>query len=318
MEFSFITLGTASALPTANRYPSAHVLSVHERLFLIDCGEGTQMQMRKAGIPFSKIDSIFISHLHGDHIFGLFGLLSTIALNGRTNTLNIFAPEQFSKILSFFLEQFGEGMKYEIIHNVVKCKEPLLVHTSKQVDVYAFPLLHRVETYGYLFKEKEPNRNVHKHLIEPYKLTLYEIARLKEGQDIVRTVVEDDLEYEQVLHSEEFTYMPYQARSFAYCSDTAPFKRIYGWINGVDLIYHEATYAAELAADAKKRFHSTTEDAANCAKESNAKELVIGHFSSRYKDLQPLLLEAQAIFPNTKLAKEGTKFEIPLVKTPNK
>ncbi len=314
MEFSLTTLGTASALPTANRYPSAHVLSVHERLFLIDCGEGTQMQMRKAGIPFSKIDSIFISHLHGDHIFGLFGLLSTIALNGRTNTLNIFAPENFSKILSFFLEQFGEGIKYEIVHKVVKCSEPQLIFTTKQVDVYSFPLLHRVETYGYLFKEREPSRNVHKHLIEPYNLSLYEIARLKEGEDVIRTVVEGDLEYPQVLYSNEFTYFPYKARSFAYCSDTAAFKRVYGWIKGVDLLYHEATYAAELAADAKKRFHSTTTDAATCAKEAEAKELIIGHFSSRYKDLEVLLAQAKEVFPNTKLAKEGTKFEIPFVK----
>ncbi len=313
MEFSLTTLGTASALPTANRYPSAHVLTVHERLFLIDCGEGAQMQMRKAGIPFSRIDNIFISHLHGDHIFGLFGFLSTLAMSGRRSPLYIYAPSAFDKILSFFLEQFGEGIQYGIIHNPVKCKEPLLIYDSKQVEVYAFPLVHRGETYGYLFKEKTPQRNIYKHLIEPYDLSLYEIARLKEGKDIER-LLDEQSDAKITLKSEEFTYRPYKPRSFAYCSDTMSFKRLFGWIKGVDLLYHEATYGSELEALARTTFHSTARDAALCAKESGAGKLIISHFSSRYKDLNILLSEAENIFPDTYLAKEGTKFEVPLEK----
>lgn len=313
MEFSLTTLGTASALPTANRYPSAHVLTVHERLFLIDCGEGAQMQMRKAGIPFSKIDNIFISHLHGDHLFGIFGFLSTLAMGGRQTPLYIYAPDGFSKILAFFMAQFGEGIKYEIIHQPVKCKEPVLIYESKQVDVYAFPLVHRGETYGYLFKEKMPRRNVHKHLIEPYNLSLYEIARLKEGTSVER-ILDEGSGTTCTLAPEEFTYLPYQPRSFAYCSDTAPFKRVYNWIKGVDLLYHEATYANDLKDLAKTTFHSTTYDAAVCAREAQAGKLIISHFSSRYKTPDPLLVEARELFPETYLAKEGTKFDIPLQK----
>lgn len=313
MEFSLTTLGTASALPTANRYPSAHVLTVHGRLFLIDCGEGAQMQLRKAGIPFSKIDNIFISHLHGDHLFGIFGFLSTLAMGGRQVPFYIYAPQAFGKVLSFFMEQFGEGIKYEIIHRTVTCKEPTLIYDSKQVEVYAFPLVHRGETYGYLFKEKTPARNLHKYLIEPYNLSLYEIARLKEGSDIER-ILDAETGTACLLTADEFTYMPYKPRSFAYCSDTAPFKRLYNWIKGVDLLYHEATYGIELRSLAKTTLHSTTHDAALCAKEAGAGKLLISHFSSRYKNPDSLLLEAREIFPESYLAKEGTKFDIPLLK----
>lgn len=319
MEFSFLTMGTASALPTANRYPSAHILTVRERLFLIDCGEGAQMQMRKFGISFAKIDDIFISHLHGDHLFGLFGLLSTMAMSGRTGDLRIYAPGGFEKILSFFMEQFGEGIKYNIIFNPIKCKEPVQIYDSRQLEVFAFPLVHRGETYGFLFKEKAPQMNVHKHLIGPYKLSLYEIARLKEGSDVVRkaTFKDDDgskVEYEETLKNEEFTYLPYKPRSFAYCTDTLPFKRLAGWIKGADMVYHDSTYTKEYEELAKTTFHSTSSAAACCAKEAGAKKLVLGHYSSRYKSLETMLEEAKEVFPATELAMEGMKFEIELDK----
>ena len=309
-----MTLGTASALPTANRYPSAHILTVRERLFLIDCGEGAQMQMRKAGISLGKIDNIFISHLHGDHVFGLFGLLSTLAMMGRANPLYIHAPYQLDPVLKFFKEQFGEGLKYEIVHVPVRCKEIEMVLDLKTLEVYAFPLEHRGETYGYLFREKTPARNVHKHLIEPYNLSLYEIARLKEGTDVVCTVETDGLEYQQVLKSEEFTYLPYTPRSFAYCSDTAPFERLAEWVKGVDLLYHEGTFGNELKEMAKATLHSTASDAARCAEAAAVGKLVIGHYSSRYKTTDGLLSEARAIFPNTFAAKEGAVFDVPLNK----
>ena len=319
MEFSFLTMGTASALPTANRYPSAHILTVRERLFLIDCGEGAQMQMRKFGVSFAKIDNIFISHLHGDHLFGLFGLLFTMAMGGRTADLHIYAPGGFGKILSFFMEQFGEGIKYNIEFHPISCKEPLQIFDSRQLEVFAFPLVHRGETYGFLFKEKEPQLNVRKHLIEPYKLSLYDIARLKEGKDIVRSAsfIDDDgteVEYEETLKNEDFTYLPYKPRSFAYCTDTLPFKRLAGWIKGVDLIYHDSTYTKEFEELAKTTLHSTSEAAACCAKEAGAGKLVLGHYSSRYKSLDTMLSEAREVFPSTELAKEGMKFEIELEK----
>ncbi|MBR5855994.1 MAG: ribonuclease Z [Bacteroidales bacterium] len=302
-----MTLGTASALPTANRYPSAHILTVRERLFLIDCGEGAQMQLRKAGVSIARIDNIFISHLHGDHIFGLFGLLSTLAMMGRTTPLYIYAPYRMEVILEFFKENFGEGIKYEIVHKPVRCKEPQMILDMKNLEVYTFPLQHRGETYGFLFKEKSPQRNIHKHLIEPYKLSLYEIARLKEGSDVVRSS-------QEILKSDEFTYLPYEPRVFAYCSDTAPFDELAQWVKGADLLYHEGTYGIELKDMASSTFHSTSSDAARCALQAGVKKLVIGHYSSRYKSIEPLVEQARSIFPQTYPAKEGANFDIPLRK----
>lgn len=333
-----MTLGTASALPTANRYPSAHILTVHERLFLIDCGEGTQMQLRRYGVPFHRIDNIFISHLHGDHLFGIFGLMSTFSMAGRSAPLHIYAPKDFSGILGFFRAHFGEGIRYEIIHHPVQAGRPAPVYENRSVEVLAFPLQHRGETYGYLFREKTPERNVHKYLIEPYGLTLFEIARLKEGQAVIRTLDRADgsvldsrraepeetaeavalrnreggERYFQRIDPQECTYLPYTPRSFAYCSDTAPFAELAGWIKGTDLLYHEATYLHELKAMAGATCHSTAADAAECARQAGVSRLVIGHFSSRYKNPGCLLEEARSVFPATDLAREGTKFEIPL------
>lgn len=277
------------------------------------------MQMRKFGVSFGKIDHIFISHLHGDHLFGLFGLLSTMAMGGRVGDLHIYGPEAIGKILDFFMENFGEGIKYRIEVHPIKCKEPVQIYDSRQMEVFAFPLVHRGETYGFLFKEKTPQLNVRKHLIEPYKLSLYEIARLKEGLDLVRpaTFTDEDgstVEYEQTLKNEDFTYLPYKPRSFAYCTDTLPFKRLAGWIRGVDMVYHDSTYTNEFAELAKTTFHSTSSAAACCAKEAGAGRLVLGHYSSRYKSLEKMLEEAREIFPDTFLAKEGMKFEIGLEK----
>ena len=312
-------MGTASALPTANRYPSAHILTVRERLFLIDCGEGTQMQMRKWGVSFAKIDHIFITHLHGDHIFGLFGLLSTMAMSGRSGDLHIYAPESLERTLSFFMEEFGQGVKFKIEFHPISTTEPVQIYDSRQLEVFAFPLVHRGETYGFLFKEKTPQLNVRKHLIESHNLSLYEIARLKEGNDIVRTVSFTDedgtnVEYEETLRNSDFTYLPYKPRSFAYCTDTLPFKRLAEWIKGADMIYHDSTYTKEFEILTKTTLHSTSEAAACCAKEAGAKTLILGHFSSRYKSLDTMLDEAKAIFPNTFIAKEGMKFAIELDK----
>ena len=309
MEFSLTTLGTASALPTANRYPSAHVVTFRERLFLVDCGEGAQMQMRRAGIPFSKIDNIFLSHLHGDHLFGLFGLLSTFGMMGRLQPLYIYAPEGFRRSLDYFLSEFGDGIKYEINFTTVKCKEPTIIMDGKKLEIIAFPLRHRMETYGYIFKEKTPQLNVFKHLIEPYRLTLREIGCFKNGEDVIR---EDGT----VLMNKDFAYLPYSSRQIAYCSDTAPFAKLPEYVKGSDLLYHEATFGKELANIAKDTMHSTAEQAANTAVLSGCKKLIIGHFSSRYKSPDSLLNEARMVFPESYLAEEGMKFEVPFV--PNK
>jgi ribonuclease Z len=305
MIFSLTTLGTASALPTVDRFPSAHVLNVHERLFLIDCGEGCQMQLRRYGISFLKINEIFISHVHGDHVFGIYGLLSTMSLLGRSADLFIYAPSDFGPILKSLTEQFGSQFKYNIVHVPVSGKEPKLIFETKSSEVLSFPLNHRTGCYGYLFREKQPRRNIHKYLIEKHSLSLSEIARLKDGDDIERPDGE-------ILRSDIMTYLPYRPRSFAYCSDTAPFPKLREFVSGVDLLYHEATFLQETEKVAALTLHSTARQAALLAMEAGAGKLVIGHFSSRYKNSAMYENEAREVFPETYAAREGAVFEIPL------
>ncbi len=264
------------------------------------------MQLRKYGFSFLKIQNIFISHIHGDHIFGIFGLLSTMSLMGRSAELYIYAPEAFSGILSFFVNHFGEMLKYKIIHKVLKADQLTKIYDGKNMEILTFPLNHRIDCYGFLFREKRPMRNVYKFLVEKLSLTLHEIARLKEGEDIIR---EDG----EVLLNSELTYSPYKPRSFAYCSDTAPYEKLTEYIKGVDLLYHEATFAQDLKSMAQITMHSTARDAANIAISVGAKQLIIGHFSSRYRNLNVLLNEARELFEKTYIADEGIEFEIAMV-----
>lgn len=307
MNFTLNVLGTASALPIVNRFPSAQVLDVRGRLFLIDCGEGTQVRLRAAGLSFLKIDSIFISHIHGDHVFGIFGLLSTMGMLGRTGKLDIYAPNAFGPVLKFFQSWFGDGMAFEIEHHVLKMKEPEVVLESKNVIVSAFPLNHKIDCYGFLFRETEPQLNVRKIEIAARGLTLEEIATVKRGEDIHRA---DGT----VISNAEVAYKPYNPRSYAYCSDTAAFPQLAQWVKGVDLLYHEATYTKEMEDKAAARFHSTAAQAAECARRAGAGKLLIGHYSSKYGDLSVFLDEAREIFPETELAKDLDVIEIPLVK----
>ena len=268
MEFSLITLGTASAKPVVNKYPSAHVFNMRGRLFLVDCGEGTQVQLMRYRLSLFKMDHILLSHLHGDHVFGIFGLLSTMSMLGRTAPLKIFAPRDFSSMLRFFLAHFGEGIRYEIKHEVLSMKGPELICETRTADVYAFPLNHGIPTFGFLFREKWKELP-----LAPY---------------------------------------PRRCRSAAYCSDTAPFPELADWIRGVDLLYHETTYTDDMRSLALERHHSTARQAAEVARDAGVGRLIAGHFSSRYKDLSPLLEEARAIFPATDLACEGEHFKVSL------
>ncbi len=309
MNFTLNILGTASALPTVNRYPSAQVLDVRGRLFLIDCGEGVQMQIRRSRLSLLKLDTVFITHLHGDHTFGIFGLLSTMSMLGRKTPFHIYAPEAFGPILGNFLSSFGEGFNFEPVHHTVKTSGPEMIFETRTVEVLAFPLRHRIETYGYLFREKMPMRNVRKEAIWQYGLTLAEIAALKRGEDVVRTP-----DSAEILKSADLTYLPYEPRSFAYCSDTAPFPELASWISGVDLLYHEATFPEEYGHIARATFHSTTLQAAGCALEAGVKKLVIGHYSSRFPDVNFYLDEVRSIFPDAVLGREGMKIDVPLVR----
>lgn len=306
MNFTLKILGTASALPTVDRYPSAQVLDVRGRLFLIDCGEGAQMQMRRMKISPLKIEAVFISHIHGDHLFGLFGLLSTMGMLGRTGVLKIFAPKSFGPILKFFLSYFGEGMKYEVDFHPLSVKLPETVFATRVLEVLAFPLNHRIDTFGYLFREKTPMLNVKKECIEKYGLTLAEIGVLKRGEDVVRD--------SGVIPNSEAAYLPYVPRSYAYCSDTAPVDGLADWIRGVDLLYHEATFPDSMKEMAAATCHSTTLQAAKCALDAGAGKLLIGHFSSRFPDLSEFEKETASIFPDSSLAVEGGIYDIPLTR----
>lgn len=307
----------------ANKYPSAQVLSVQGRLFLIDCGEGTQMQLRKMGASFLKIEAVFLSHTHGDHVFGIFGLLSTMSMLGRTQDLPIFAPETFAPLLRFFLENYGEYLTFSPIHKPLECSEPELIYESRSLQVSAFPLQHRVPCYGYIFRQQQPGLNVKKEKIETYHLSISEIASFKRGEDVIRPAgpfVEACMENEfrpqsgtdqdLILSYKDFTYYPYEPRSYAYCSDTRYFDVLSQWVKGVSLLYHEATYPDDMEDKAAMRFHATAGQAAQCARDAGVERLLLGHFSSKYPDHTVFLSDAQKIFPDTILAKELESYDI--------
>jgi len=296
-------LGSSSALPTSQRYPSAHVLNAHERLFLIDCGEGTQMQLRKCRIKFGKINNIFISHLHGDHVFGLYGLLSTFNLMGRENTLSLYAPENYLPMLLSHLRDFDINLNFEINFVPLKGKDLFKIYEDKYLTVTSFPLMHRIEAYGFIFREKPADRNIIKDCIVKYSIPTSRIPGIKKGQDFITN---EGL----VIKNEEITISPSEPLSYAYCSDTMSFSRLPAFVKGVDLLYHEATFDASMSELAKTVKHSTTLDAAKTALKAGAKTLMIGHFSARYKEISVLVDEAKTIFPNTIPAIDGTTYDI--------
>ena len=302
MNFTLNVLGTASALPTTERYPSAQVLNVRGRLFMIDCGEGAQIQLRRAGVSFLKIEHICLSHVHGDHIFGLFGLLSTMGMLGRTAPLSIYAPASLAPTIEFFKTNFGEGLLYEIEHVVLEMTSPEVVYENRNVELLAFPLNHRVETFGFMIREKMPQFNVHKDAIARYGLSLAEIGTLKRGEDVVRESM--------VIRNAEAAYLPFKPRSYAYCSDTAPFPELAEWVRGASVLYHEATFPAEMAEMAEKTFHSTTLQAAQCAVDAGVGRLLVGHYSSRFPSVEFYLDELRSVFPESYLTKDMDEIEI--------
>src|ERR1035437_6957213 len=281
-------LGSSSALPTSGRFPSAHVLNAHERLFLIDCGEGTQMQLRKGRIRFAKINHIFISHLHGDHVFGLYGLLSTFSLMGRENPIHLYAPADYDRILRSHLADFDINLSFEIDFVPLSGNDQIKVLDDKYITVTSFPLKHRVPAFGFLFREKISDRKIIKDCIDKYQIPLVRIAAIKKGEDFI---TQDGT----VIKNEQLTLPPSEPLSYAYCSDTKYFKRLAHFVKDVNVLYHEATFDMTKDDLAKMTGHSTTADAAKSALDANARTLIIGHFSSRYKDINPLVEEARTI-----------------------
>ncbi|MCX4301196.1 MAG: ribonuclease Z [Alistipes sp.] len=303
MSFSVTILGSSSAKPTANRHPSAQIVNVQEQYYLVDAGEGVQQQLIRMGINPLKIREVFISHLHGDHVFGLFPLLSTLGLYGRRTALRIHAPAPFGEILAAHLRYFDSQLPYPVEWSETKTTEHALLLENRTLEIWSIPLRHRVPCAGFLFREKCPPLNVEKYKIVKYGLTIAQITAAKRGEDV-------RLDTGEVIPNAELTYRPYAPRSYAYLSDTNFSAKAAGLCRGVDLLYHEATYAAAEQRAAKERGHSTTLDAAKAAMKAGAGRLVIGHYSSRYKDEQVLVDEARTLFPETYAATEGTTFTI--------
>lgn len=303
MSFAVTILGCASAKPTATRHPPSQVVNIHEQHYLVDAGEGTQQQLVRAGINPLKIRAVFISHLHGDHVFGLFPLLSTLGLYGRRTPLRVFAPAPFGEMLACHLKYFDPDLPYTVAWTEVDTTRHSLLLENRTLEVWSIPLRHRVPCAGFLFREKEPPLNILKEKIAEYRLSIAQIAAAKRGEDI-------PLETGEVIPNNVLTYRPYRPRSYAYLSDTNFSARAANLVRGVDLMYHEATYAAAERRSARDRGHSTTLEAAKAALNAGAGRLVIGHYSSRYKDESVLVEEARTLFPETYPATEGYTYTI--------
>jgi ribonuclease Z len=297
-------LGCGAALPTPHHFCSSQVLTVREKLYMIDCAEGIQMQLRRSRLRFSNLNHIFITHLHGDHCFGLMGLISTFALLGRTADLHVYGPAGLYNIFKPQIDFFCQGMQYTVTLHELDHRQTALAYEDRTVTVHTIPLRHRIPCIGYLFREKQLPPHIRRDAIDAFGIPVSQINNIKAGMDW--TTSEGD-----IIPNSLLTTPAEPAPSFAYCSDTMPQPGNAELLQDVTLLYHEATFMQEHELLARKTFHSTALQAAEMARTSNAHRLLIGHFSSRYRDgEQQLLAEAQALFPNTIAAKEGLTLDI--------
>ena len=301
--FEVTILGSGSASPTISRNPSAQLLNIAERFFLIDCGEGTQVQLRKYKLSWSRIDHIFISHLHGDHYLGLLGLLQSMHLLGRKKVMHLFCFPELKEIIELQNKYSGTILKYEIEYHFLNTQEKQLIHEDNKVKVFSFPLNHRIACCGFLFEEKENQRKVKKAALEKHNVPLSEIHKLRQS---INAIDNDGNEVDYHL----LTDAAAPPKSYAYCSDTCYDENIIQHIKGVTTLYHESTFLNDRIDRAKATFHSTAEEAAKIAKAADAQQLILGHFSARYHDLNQFLQEASPNFPNCVLAIDGGKNKI--------
>lgn len=303
MPFELTILGSSSATPTLNRHPTAQVLNIRERFFLIDCGEGTQTQMARYRVRHGRIGHIFISHLHGDHYLGLMGLISTMNLQGRTTELHVYGQPELMDIIELQLRLSHTVLRFHLIFHPVKNYAGAVILEDEDVVVRTIALKHRIPCTGFHFREKPKPRKLLINKMHQYKIPFRYFAGIKNGKDYI-----DD--FGNVIPNHELTVSPGLPRSYAFCSDTIFDEQLVDEVRGVDLLYHEATFLDELADRAKATYHSTAREAATIAKNAGVGKLVIGHFSSRYKDLTPILTEACSVFPNSELAEEGRRFSV--------
>lgn len=305
MSLQLTILGCHSATPRVNAYPTAQYLEINSRHFLIDCGEGTQRQMRKYKVGFSKINHIFISHLHGDHCFGLIGLISTFGILNREKELHIYGPKGIKELINIQLEISKSHVKFELIFHELTSKKSELIFEDTKVEVRTIPLNHRVYTNGFVFKEKIKPRNLNIEAIKKYngEIEVCDYNNLKAGKDFIR-------ENGGTIENKLLTFDPPKPLIYSYCSDTAYKPEIADIISNSDLLYHESTFLSDREELAQKTKHSTAYQAAKIAKDSNSRKLILGHYSSRYDDISLFKKEAEEIFDTVILADAGLKINI--------
>ena len=298
-EFNINILGCGSALPTTRHLATSQIVDLRDKLYMIDCGEGTQVQMRRMRVRFGRLAHIFISHLYGDHCFGLPGLISTLGMLGRTGELVVHGPKEVETYLRPVMDLFCRGMEFEVRFNPVDTRSHSLVMEDRSLSVYSIPLKHRIPTCGYLFAEKPKEAHIIREMTDFYQVPVRCMKDIKQGQDYVTPEGE-------VVPNSRLTRPAAPPKRYAFCSDTAYNRSIIPIIEGADLLYHEATFAECDLARAKETFHSTARQAAEIARDAHVKRLVIGHYSARYEDLSELHREAEVVFPGTILGNEGT------------
>jgi ribonuclease Z len=303
MTFEVTVLGCGSATPQINRFPSAQILNYQERFFLIDCGEGTQIQMLRFGIKHHKIKHILISHLHGDHYLGLTGLISTMNLNGRADELHIYGQPELMDIIEMQLKVSGTTLRFPLIFHPLQHYQTQLVFDDEQIEISTIVLNHRIPCTGFLFREKKKKRNLNTESIKKYKVPISHFADIQNGLPFIN-------EKGKTIGNDLLTLPEKPLRSYAYCSDTTYLPEIVPQIANVSLLYHEATFDNSLTERAKATFHSTAAQAATIANNAKVKRLLLGHFSPRYKSLDIILSEALEVFKQTTLAQEGQVYVI--------
>jgi ribonuclease Z len=303
MDFTVTILGSGAAIPTTERNPTAQVVEVRNNLLLLDCGEGTQMQLRKSGVRIQKINHIFISHLHGDHYFGLIGFINTLHLLGRSQELHLYGIQPLEDLIKMQLDLSRTTLLYPLIFHAINPEISSVILDHNQFTVTTIPLNHRVPTCGFLVTEKPEKRRIRKDFLKMARVPMGFFDRIKDGEDYTD-------ENGHVHHNHLITHDPPKVKSYAYCTDTAYYEPIIPVIKGCTLLYHEATFMEDKAADASAKFHSTAKEAATIALKAGVNKLLIGHFSARYSDVDGLLQEARSIFPETILAQDGLKIEV--------
>lgn len=303
MKASLTILGCGSALPTRKNFPSAQLLEIRDKQFLIDCGEGTQIRMRQMGMKTNRLGHIFISHLHGDHCFGLIGLISSFGMLNRTADLHIHAQADLEKIMEVQLLYFCADLPYNVIFHTIDPRKHELVFEDRSVQVFSIPLKHRVPCCGFLFEEKPRDRHIIREMIDFYHIPTWRIPKIKQGEDFTT-------EEGEIISNALLTTAPELPKRFAYCSDTAYTEKIIPIIEGVDCLFHEATFMDDELLRAKETQHCTARQAGEIALKANVKKLIIGHYSARYIHQNDILEEAKAVFENTVLGEDLTVYEI--------